>query len=70
MVSLLEPFLDTLVICTLTGLVILSSGVWKEKFDNDFQAFDTQFINGVYTDTESAHVEALFHHLKRRDACY
>ncbi len=63
MVSLLEPFLDTLVICTLTGLVILSSGVWKEKFDNDFQAFDTQFINGVYTDTDPAHVEALFHHL-------
>ena len=63
MVSLLEPFLDTLVICTLTGLVILSSGVWKEKFDNDFQAFDTKFINGVYTDTDPAHVEALFHHL-------
>ena len=63
MVSLLEPFLDTLVICTLTGLVILSSGVWKDKFDNDFQAFDTQFINGVYTDTDPVHVEALFHHL-------
>ena len=63
MVSLLEPFLDTLVICTLTGLVILSSGVWKEKFDNDFQTFDTQFISGVYTDTDPAHVDALFHHL-------
>ena len=63
MVSLLEPFLDTLVICTLTGLVILSSGVWKEKFDNDFQTFDTQFINGVYTDTDPVHVEALFRHL-------
>ena len=63
MVSLLEPFIDTLIVCTLTGLVIISSGVWKEKFDNDFQAFDTQFINGVYTDTEQAHVEALFHHL-------
>ena len=63
MVSLLEPFLDTLVICTLTGLVILSSGVWKEKFDNDFQAFDTQFINGIYTDTDPAHVKALFNHL-------
>ncbi len=63
MVSLLEPFIDTLVICTLTGLVILSSGVWKEKFDNDFQAFDTQFINGIYTDTDPVHVEALFHHL-------
>ena len=63
MVSLLEPFLDTLVICTLTGLVILSSGVWKEKFDNDFQAFDTQFINGVYSDTDPAHVDVLFRHL-------
>ena len=63
MVSLLEPFLDTLVICTLTGLVILSSGVWKEKFDNDFQTFDTQFISGVYTDSDPEHVEALFHHL-------
>ena len=63
MVSLLEPFLDTLVICTLTGLVILSSGVWKEKFENDFQAFDTQFITGVYTDTDPGHVEALFGHL-------
>ena len=63
MVSLLEPFLDTLVICTLTGLVILSSGVWKEKFDNDFQTFDTQFISGVYTDSDPEHVEALFRHL-------
>ena len=27
MVSLLEPFIDTIMICTLTGLVILSSGV-------------------------------------------
>ena len=61
MVSLLEPFIDTLIVCTLTGLVILSSGVWKEKFDTDFQAFDTQFISGVYSDTEPAHVEALFH---------
>ena len=63
MVSLLEPFLDTLVICTLTGLVILSSGVWKEKFDTDFQAFDTQFVSGVYTDTDPAHVQELFRHL-------
>ena len=56
MVSLLEPFIDTLIICTLTGLVILSSGVWKEKFDNEFQAFDTEFIAGVYTDDNPADV--------------
>ena len=63
MVSLLEPFIDTLIVCTLTGLVIISSGVWKEKFDNEFQSFDTQFISGVYTDNHPTHVEALFNHL-------
>jgi hypothetical protein len=30
-VALLEPFIDTIVICTLTGLVIITTGVWKEK---------------------------------------
>ena len=63
MVSLLEPFIDTLIVCTLTGLVILSSGVWSEKIDNEFQAFDTQFIYGAYSDTEPEHVEAVFHHI-------
>jgi AGCS family alanine or glycine:cation symporter len=29
MVSILEPFIDTIIICTVTGLVILSSGVWN-----------------------------------------
>ena len=68
MVSLLEPFLDTLVICTLTGLVILSSGVWREKFETDFQAFDTQFVAGVHTDTDPAHVAALFRHVTGTDS--
>ena len=68
MVSLLEPFLDTLVICTLTGLVILSSGVWREKFETDFQTFDTQFVAGVHTDTDPAHVAALFRHFNDTDS--
>ena len=63
MVSLLEPFIDTLIICTLTGLVILSSGVWMEKFENDFQRFDTEFIEGVYLETNPEHVTMLFGHL-------
>ncbi len=29
-VSMLGPFIDTLVICTMTALVILTSGIWKE----------------------------------------
>lgn len=28
-VALIEPFIDTLVICTITGLVIISTGVWS-----------------------------------------
>jgi len=33
-VAMLGPFVDTLVICSITGLVILSTNVWKEqKFD-------------------------------------
>jgi AGCS family alanine or glycine:cation symporter len=30
-VGLLEPFIDTLIICTMTGLVIISTGVWDNK---------------------------------------
>ncbi|MEZ5561097.1 MAG: sodium:alanine symporter family protein [Pseudomonadales bacterium] len=63
MVSILEPFIDTLIICTLTGLVILSSGVWKEKFENEFATFDTEFVAGVYTETNPEHVQQLFAHL-------
>jgi alanine or glycine:cation symporter, AGCS family len=42
MVAILEPFIDTIIICTLTGLTVLCSGVWKDKFQNDFQ--DTDLI--------------------------
>jgi len=54
LVSLLEPFIDTLIICTMTGLVILASGAWTQKFENDFQQADLQFINGNYNDTVDA----------------
>ena len=63
MVSILEPFIDTLVICTLTGLVILSSGVWHQKFETPFAAFDTEFVAGVYSEDNPEHVRQLFAHL-------
>lgn len=34
-VALLEPFIDTVVICTMTALVILISGVWQVPNDGD-----------------------------------
>ncbi|MBL4681928.1 MAG: alanine:cation symporter family protein [Pseudomonadales bacterium] len=63
MVSILEPFIDTIVICTVTGLVILSSGVWTEKFENKFQTFDTEFVAGTYSEHVPEQREALFKHL-------
>tara|TARA_B100002019_G_scaffold113048_1_gene97377 strand:+ start:99 stop:1730 length:1632 start_codon:yes stop_codon:yes gene_type:complete len=46
-VSILEPFIDTIIICTLTGLVILSSGVWTEKFNNSFERTSMYVVNGT-----------------------
>ncbi|MEX2131284.1 MAG: amino acid carrier protein [Pseudohongiellaceae bacterium] len=68
MVSILEPFIDTIIICTITGLVILSSGVWKEKFDNDFQRADMRFIAGEYSENNPSDVQALFSYLNGRDS--
>ena len=60
MVSILEPFIDTIVICTVTGLVILSSGVWMEKFENEFQRADMTFVAGSYEELNSIDVQELF----------
>ncbi len=32
-VALMEPFIDTLVVCTITGLVIVTMGVWNDRTD-------------------------------------
>lgn len=59
LVSLLEPFIDTIVICTLTGLVLLSSGVWSEKFENQFQQADLIILDGTFNDNNKADIEKL-----------
>ncbi len=63
MVSLLEPFIDTIIICTITGLVILSSGVWKEKHENVFDRSDMLFVEGHYDDSDQADVDKLYGYL-------
>lgn len=68
MVSILEPFIDTIIICTLTGLVILSSGVWTNKYENDFQRSDMQIVEGVYSDQNAEDVAKLFAHLDPNNA--
>ncbi|MEC7689905.1 MAG: AGCS family amino acid carrier protein [Pseudomonadota bacterium] len=67
MVSLLEPFIDTILICTVTGLVILSSGVWKEKHENVFDRADMYFVQGVYSDEQPQDREALYKYLNGVD---
>ena len=34
LVAMLEPFIDTLVICTMTGLVIIVTGAWQSRTDD------------------------------------
>ena len=53
MVSILEPFIDTIVVCTLTGLVILASGVWNQKFENEFEASAMDYLKGSYSEESS-----------------
>ncbi|MCP4675470.1 MAG: amino acid carrier protein [Deltaproteobacteria bacterium] len=63
MVAILEPFIDTLIICTVTGLTILSSGVWLEKVPNVFQWSDMEIVEGVYSESDSSQVKELAVHI-------
>jgi AGCS family alanine or glycine:cation symporter len=63
MVAILEPFIDTIIICSLTGLVLLSSGVWHEKHENVFQRADLVVLAGRYDESDEAQRNALFHFL-------
>ncbi len=68
MVSILEPFIDTIVICTITGLVILSSGVWIEKFENEFQRADMTFVAESFSESSPDDVQSLFAYLSGEDS--
>lgn len=50
MVAILEPFIDTILICSLTGVTLLSSGVWDEKHENKFQFSDLKVLSQEYDD--------------------
>ncbi|MCG6187090.1 alanine/glycine:cation symporter family protein [Maribellus maritimus] len=63
LVALLEPFIDTIIICTITGLVLLSSGVWTEKMENTFQETDMVVLDGTYSERNKDDVEQLHNYL-------
>ncbi|MDX1440374.1 MAG: sodium:alanine symporter family protein [Rubricoccaceae bacterium] len=45
-VALLEPFIDTIVICSMTGLVILTTGVWNQPLPTtlDLSSGDITYV--------------------------
>ncbi len=63
LVALLEPFIDTIIICMLTGMVILSSGAWTKKIDNQFQYSDMSILNGVYNDQNQEGKSTLYQYI-------
>jgi AGCS family alanine or glycine:cation symporter len=58
-VALLEPFIDTILICSLTGLAILVTGVWNERIptpldlDGGDVGYRVEGASGVFTGTET-----------------
>ena len=67
MVAILEPFIDTIIICFLTGMVLLSSGVWNEKLSNQFQQTDIEILAGYYHEQDEENLTALKDHLNNKD---
>lgn len=67
MVAILEPFIDTIIICSLTGLAILCSGAWAEKFQNDFQDTDLLVLASKYDDTNVSDREKLTAFIKGKE---
>lgn len=58
-VALLEPFIDTIAICTLTGLVLILTGVWNERIPTniDLASGDITYItanaDGGFEETDA-----------------
>ena len=67
MVAILEPFIDTIIICSLTGLVLLSSGVWNEKIYNKFEDADLEILAGNYSEQNQENLAVLRQHNYKKD---
>ncbi len=63
MVAILEPFIDTIIICTVTGLVLLSSGVWAEKHVNQFEYSEIQILSVRIDEGDDATAASIYDHL-------
>lgn len=58
-VALLEPFIDTIIICTMTGLLVIITGVWKDTFSTEITldggdlSYRSVQVDGSYLDVTS-----------------
>ena len=68
MVAILEPFIDTIIICLLTGLAVLCSGVWTEKIQNDFQDTDLLVLESKYDEANPNHKKELTNFVKHKES--
>lgn len=66
MVAILEPFIDTIIICMLTGMVLISTGAWHEKHLNVFQNTDIEVLSQKYNDQNSGEAALLQSHLYKK----
>ncbi len=66
MVALLEPFIDTIIICFLTGMAVLASGVWTQKFETKFQTADIIVLNRIYNEKNRQDVKILSEAFNRK----
>ncbi|MEK6476811.1 sodium:alanine symporter family protein [Catalinimonas sp. 4WD22] len=67
LVAILEPFIDTIIICSITGLVILTSGVWDDKMFNRFESADLLIVNGNMQESNAEDLDKLYGLLVRGD---
>ena len=68
MVAILEPFIDTIIICTITGLVLLSSGAWNEKHVNQFEYAEIEILQNQYSESNPEDLDKIYNHLNDNSA--
>ncbi|MDD2799044.1 MAG: amino acid carrier protein [Bacteroidales bacterium] len=66
-VALLEPFIDTIVICFLTGMAILTTNTWNEKSYNVFQNADLSVVQGLYSESNPDQLAQLHKHITKEN---
>ncbi len=67
MVAILEPFIDTIVICMITGLTLLASGVWHEKQLNVFQEAEVVVLDKLYNQNNPEDEKHISRYLNKQE---